>query len=490
MKKILILSCTFILCLACLCSCSLFNKSCEHTEVIDAAVAPDCTNAGLTEGKHCSKCGEVTLAQQPVAPLGHRQVLEEAKDPTCTEDGYTAEVRCTVCNKTVIEKEIIPAAHKYGEWEIISESDCYFDGMKERICSACDRVDSEVILKVEHAFEDEEGDGIFSCKHCEAVIYSGNLYQVFDIEKNWYDAYEFCESLGGHLVTITSEGEQNMVHSLVEAGACNMYWLGAVRDTDGWHWVTDEEFEYTNWQYNEPDNHTANQWFIQIFGKVDHSNVPGKWNDINSVAYNPFSYTLGLVCEWELDIVEIEHYFTDWAEVTALSCFADGVEHRLCVHCGHEETKTTPKLTHNFSFNEATGITSCEHCNAVMYEGRIYRVFKSEKAISWFDAYKACDDMGGHLVTVTSENEEIFLEKYMNYASHTASTWMGGYNDGTQWKWVTGEAFEYSQWESTQPDCSQGYEFFLHINHAYFGGWNDVNPFSTIYYYICEWERI
>ena len=80
MKRILIISAIFILCLACLCSCDLlFNKPCEHSEVIDAAVAPNCTEAGLTEGKHCSICGEVTLAQQVVAPLGHSQVLDEEK---------------------------------------------------------------------------------------------------------------------------------------------------------------------------------------------------------------------------------------------------------------------------------------------------------------------------------------------------------------------------------------------------------------------------
>ena len=53
-----------------------------HTEVVDEAKAPTCTETGLTEGKHCSVCDEVLVKQEVMAALGHSY-----KDGKCTVCG-------------------------------------------------------------------------------------------------------------------------------------------------------------------------------------------------------------------------------------------------------------------------------------------------------------------------------------------------------------------------------------------------------------------
>ena len=76
--------------------------------MVDAAVAPDCTNTGLTEGKHCDVCGEVLTAQEEVAALGHTEVIDAAVAATCTATGLTEGKHCDVCGETLVARRLLP----------------------------------------------------------------------------------------------------------------------------------------------------------------------------------------------------------------------------------------------------------------------------------------------------------------------------------------------------------------------------------------------
>ena len=80
-----------------------------HTEVVEKAVEPTCTETGLTEGKHCSVCNAVLVEQKVVPAKGHTEVIDKAVEPTCTKTGLTEGKHCSVCNKVLVEQKVVPA---------------------------------------------------------------------------------------------------------------------------------------------------------------------------------------------------------------------------------------------------------------------------------------------------------------------------------------------------------------------------------------------
>ena len=109
-----------------------------HTEVIDNAVEPTCTETGLTEGKHCSVCNTVLVKQNVIAAKGHTEVIDKAVEPTCDKQGKTEGKHCSVCGTIIVaQQDVKTLDHTYDDGVITKEATEFEYGKKRYTCTVC-----------------------------------------------------------------------------------------------------------------------------------------------------------------------------------------------------------------------------------------------------------------------------------------------------------------------------------------------------------------
>ena len=107
-----------------------------HTEEVIPAVNATCTATGLTEGKKCSVCGEILAAQETVEKLAHTEEVIPAVNATCTATGLTEGKKCSVCGEILVAQETVAAkGHTFGEWSVSKEATRQEAGEETRSCT-------------------------------------------------------------------------------------------------------------------------------------------------------------------------------------------------------------------------------------------------------------------------------------------------------------------------------------------------------------------
>lgn len=130
--------------------------------------------------------------------------------------------------------------------------------------------------------------------------------------------------------------------------------------------------------------------------------------------------------------------------------------------------------------------------------------------LTWLESEAACEARGGYLATLTSADENAFAYGlvsdrdefwFLDAFGNGLGPWIGGFQapgstepDGG-WEWVTGEPWDYTNWEEDQPDNGGGFvdqnRLRLFKKGALVGSsWDDCeadNPIEHRLGFLCEY---
>jgi hypothetical protein len=107
---------------------------------------------------------------------------------------------------------------------------------------------------------------------------------------------------------------------------------------------------------------------------------------------------------------------------------------------------------------------------------------------TWTEAKKACEQYGGHLITISSKDEDNLAVQ--GAKMRNKEVWIGLNDAETEgvFRWITNEPLIYTNWANSQPDNWQNNEDYCHIMSSYYNyKWNDEKS-TNDFYFILEIE--
>ncbi|MBI5837013.1 MAG: hypothetical protein HZB25_07200 [Candidatus Eisenbacteria bacterium] len=154
----------------------------------------------------------------------------------------------------------------------------------------------------------DSSDQNFSINAISPVYYpwTGHYYEAVQGHTTWEEARiaaakRVYKCVPGHLVTITTAGENSFVFGPSVPGNKMGMWLGGFQNHEsryyleprgGWQWVTREPFIYSLFAFGEPNNDSPNSDFLESMITW----TAGSWNDEPANS----EFNLGYIVEYDV----------------------------------------------------------------------------------------------------------------------------------------------------------------------------------------------
>ena len=175
-------------------STTYYYQEKEHTHSYTSTVTePTCTSRGYTTYT-CTQCSDSYVADEKEA-LGHTELIDEAVVPTCTESGFTAGKYCGICGITLVAREIVPAiGHSFTNYVSNNDASYIEDGTKTAKCDRCEATDTVIDL----------GSALDMTQKFRSEV--AGLNMIDNTENNYTELYAVLQTY-----TLLSEEEKAMV---------------------------------------------------------------------------------------------------------------------------------------------------------------------------------------------------------------------------------------------------------------------------------------
>ena len=325
-----------------------------HTVVVDEAVEPTCTQTGLTEGSHCSVCGEVIVAQEVLAANGHTKEDIAGTPATCTATGLTDGKRCSVCGEILTEQQVVPVAeHK----SVV----VYDNGGHWTECETCRQVLSEKVL---HEWKVSE-------QVAPTCTQKGSVTETCACGAT----RSTVVSATGHTVTKVEATQATCEHE------GNVEYYKCVNDNCGALFlkVGDDYVPTTIEEVTLPKAHTYGELIAEKEATCTEAGTAAHYEC--STCHTLFVDKDGVkteVTKEELVIAAKGHQYDDGVVTTQPTCTDKGVKTFTCTVCGATKTEEVAELGHDIVHHEAQEPTctekgweaydTCSRCDYTTYK--------------------------------------------------------------------------------------------------------------------------
>ena len=402
---------------------------CDHNIVTDAAKDPTCTETGLTEGSHCSKCGVVFVSQTTIPAKGHNYIATST--PATCKEYEIFHFTCSGCG----DKYDVSADTLAKNW-----SEVEITGLDA----------SRIQTKTQYRYAD-----------CTSTKWEKTGSNTIKYVNSWPSGFSTSSSLYSQYnkkSSKVSDSETDTTKTTVTGdsvcGYLYYHWCYA----DSYYSMPSQSGSYTTfhayYDTTDPSNYTCDTgdmsyktshstcsnsewWFVtEVYGQTydTYQKVPandgkewGAWSAWSDTVYTPVANTRKVETRtlYRLADAQLADHSYE-STVTAPTCSKGGYTTYTCTACGDSYTSDqTSAVDHSYVNGKCTWCGTSEPVTQVDYYLIGYingKDYGCESDSANMGDYKFVD---GKLTATFASDSYVFIKTTNNANWYMTDGWLG-----------------------------------------------------------------